>query len=228
MLALYRSGRQAEALDAFHRLAAILSDELGVDPGPAVRELRDGVLRADPALSWRPPTAPGSPRPRHRCSNCRPTPACCTDAARRSRAIRRSIGTAASEGRLPLVSVSGALASERPPSPSISATSSQTSFLTASGTYDCAASSTITLAPRRPRRAAHLLGRARCGPTRHGGRARRRATGGFANRRVLIVLDDAVSAEQVERCCRRRRLRGDRDQSQHTRRSGGAARWPCR
>ncbi|WP_410812807.1 BTAD domain-containing putative transcriptional regulator [Micromonospora sp. 067-2] len=108
MLALYRSGRQAEALDAFHRLAAILSDELGVDPGPAVRELRDGVLRADPALSWQPPTtqrvAPAAPPMFQLPADTGVLHGRGATVA----AIRRSIVTAASEGRLPLVSVSGA------------------------------------------------------------------------------------------------------------------------
>jgi predicted ATPase/DNA-binding SARP family transcriptional activator len=45
--ALYRAGRQAEALDAYGRIRAVLADELGLDPGPALRELEGRILRQD-------------------------------------------------------------------------------------------------------------------------------------------------------------------------------------
>jgi DNA-binding SARP family transcriptional activator len=50
MLALYRSGRQAEALDVFRAGRRILAEELGLEPGPALRELEAGILRHDPEL----------------------------------------------------------------------------------------------------------------------------------------------------------------------------------
>ena len=54
MLALYRSGRQADALDAFQRARRILADELGIEPGPRLAELRDGILLQDTALELGP------------------------------------------------------------------------------------------------------------------------------------------------------------------------------
>ena len=50
MLALYRSGRQADALAAFHRLKAALDEQLAIYPGPELRELEMSILRQDPAL----------------------------------------------------------------------------------------------------------------------------------------------------------------------------------
>ena len=50
MLALYRAGRQAEALDVFQRARQVLSDELGVDPSPDLAELHGRILNQDPAL----------------------------------------------------------------------------------------------------------------------------------------------------------------------------------
>lgn len=50
MLALYRAGRQAEALRAFQRTRAYLDDELGLDPSPELRELERRILNHDPAL----------------------------------------------------------------------------------------------------------------------------------------------------------------------------------
>ena len=50
MLALYRAGRQAEALDVYNDGYRILDEELGVAPGAALRELHGAILRADPGL----------------------------------------------------------------------------------------------------------------------------------------------------------------------------------
>jgi YVTN family beta-propeller protein len=50
MLALYRCGRQAEALDAYRRARETLVEEIGVEPGPELRELHEAILRQDPEL----------------------------------------------------------------------------------------------------------------------------------------------------------------------------------
>jgi DNA-binding SARP family transcriptional activator len=60
MAGLYKSGRQAEALDAFDRMRRRLGDELGIDPGPALRMLHQRVLQADHRLTV-PCAAPGAP-----------------------------------------------------------------------------------------------------------------------------------------------------------------------
>ncbi len=57
VLALYRSGRQADALRAYEEGRVLLADALGVDPGPALRRLHQLVLRQDPSLDA-PATAP--------------------------------------------------------------------------------------------------------------------------------------------------------------------------
>ena len=50
MLALYRAGRQAEALEAYQSTRRTLVDGLGIEPSPALQELERTILRQDPAL----------------------------------------------------------------------------------------------------------------------------------------------------------------------------------
>lgn len=66
MLALYRSGRQADALEICRALRERLRDELGLDPGAELRDLEGRILRQDPALdvaSGEPGTASRVPTP---------------------------------------------------------------------------------------------------------------------------------------------------------------------
>ncbi|QEM48257.1 AAA family ATPase [Mycolicibacterium grossiae] len=51
VLALYRAGRTSEALDAFARHARVLDDELGLEPGAELRDLRTAILRQAPELA---------------------------------------------------------------------------------------------------------------------------------------------------------------------------------
>ena len=52
MIALYRSGRQADALRAYQRLRTMLGDELGLEPTIAMASLESAILRQDPELDW--------------------------------------------------------------------------------------------------------------------------------------------------------------------------------
>ena len=81
MLALYRSGRQAEALTAFADARRILADEFGIDPGAELRRLHERILAADPALSMAAEDAAPRRPPSRRCraapgGTVRPSPHC--------------------------------------------------------------------------------------------------------------------------------------------------------
>ena len=52
MLALYRSGRQAEALAAYQEARRVLDEELGIEPGRFLRELEMAILKQDPSLDF--------------------------------------------------------------------------------------------------------------------------------------------------------------------------------
>ncbi len=64
MLALYRSGSQADALRCYSQLRVLLKEELGLTPGPDVSDLEKAILTQDPTLAWAPPAPP--PAPSHR------------------------------------------------------------------------------------------------------------------------------------------------------------------
>lgn len=70
MLALYRSGRQAEALDVYRRTRETLIDQLGIEPSPELQELERAILQQDRSLRvGRQPAKPGedvAPKPRRR------------------------------------------------------------------------------------------------------------------------------------------------------------------
>src|SRR5206468_8538799 len=61
MLALYRAGRQAEALEAYRRARGTLVEQIGIEPSPDLRRLHEAILRQDPGLLVE-PAPPELPR----------------------------------------------------------------------------------------------------------------------------------------------------------------------
>jgi DNA-binding SARP family transcriptional activator len=80
MLALYRCGRQADALAAYQQVHGVLTEELGIEPAGALQRLHQQILRSDPALN--PPSAPVVATPAPAPAPPDPVPAPAPDAPR--------------------------------------------------------------------------------------------------------------------------------------------------
>ncbi len=89
VLALYRSQRQADALSALRRARTTLAEELGVDPGPALRSLEAEVLAQSPSLDAPPARVAGVPAFAR--ADREPAPADLVDRARETDALRRAL-----------------------------------------------------------------------------------------------------------------------------------------
>ena len=186
-LALYRAQRQADALAALRRARETLADELGVDPGPALRALEAEVLAQSPALDAPAPRGPGGPAGR----GASATQPVATDRPRRPGP--GDGGAAADGGRrwpagVPAACSSRARrASARPgcsSRPSASPRPAEVRVLSARGSqlersFGFGAVRQLfepcIERPCRPRRAARRCGRGREPGVRGGGRRRRRA-----------------------------------------------------
>jgi len=103
MLALYRSSRQADALRVFRTLSRHLADELGLDPGEELQRLHKAILTADPALTA-PAGAPVTVRPSWT-AQCQ-LPADVVDFVGRTRILDR-IEDLLSIGGMPVVTIAG-------------------------------------------------------------------------------------------------------------------------
>lgn len=119
MLALHRSGRQAEALAVHRDLRTRLVEELGIEPGPAVRDAHLEILRGqrtapettptrdpDPNPAPAPTTTPAS-SPTHRPAQLPPSPAHFIGRAATLRSLRRTLATEAPTGAGALTVISG-------------------------------------------------------------------------------------------------------------------------
>jgi DNA-binding SARP family transcriptional activator len=123
MLALYRSARQAEALDAYRAARRELAEELGLEPSEELKRLERAILRQDPALELpeeaRPParasraSAPGSHAPTPAQAPAGRTPARASQAPARDRALL--IVPRALDGLDALLRLARPLAASEPP-----------------------------------------------------------------------------------------------------------------
>ena len=104
--ALYRAGRQSEALDSYADLRTRLADELGLDPSPDLVALHQTVLEQDPALD---PAPPSAPTPARRTTNL---PAGSGELIGRDRAVSE-VRTRLRTGRLVTLTGSGGVGKTR-------------------------------------------------------------------------------------------------------------------
>jgi predicted ATPase/DNA-binding SARP family transcriptional activator len=94
MLALYRSGRQADALDAYRQARQTLIEQLGLEPSGELRRLEQAVLDHDPALTSHRPRGNGASAhtPKHAPARVPPPPSETVGRKTELRALRAAIG----------------------------------------------------------------------------------------------------------------------------------------
>lgn len=107
MLALYRDGRRAEALAAYHRLARHLDRELGVPPAAPVRLLQERIVRNDPSLEPVSPPRPAAPSRPPADPVPRQLPAPVRHFTGRERELRNLLATLADPAAAVVVTVDG-------------------------------------------------------------------------------------------------------------------------
>ncbi|MFJ8198776.1 BTAD domain-containing putative transcriptional regulator [Streptomyces sp. NPDC096152] len=204
MLALHRTGRQAEALAVHRDLRARLVGELGVEPGPAVREAHLEVLRG-PATTRVSVSGSTEPAPDHdgpqppRPAQLPPQPAHFTGRADDLRALRRAL-TGSSGGGSPVAVISG-MAGVGKSALALHAAHTLLERFPDGQLYVSLHGATPGMTPLTPRQALRALLRDLGAEPRHipehpdAAAALLRSL--LAPTRTLLVLDDAESAAQV-------------------------------
>ncbi len=112
MLALYRSGRKADALALFQETQRLLADELGLDPGPGLREMQRRILASDPSLDTPRRDGPAVAGSRHAGAGAvetsRSLPPDLPEFTGRSGEVRRLAGMLeASDTQVPVIGIAG-------------------------------------------------------------------------------------------------------------------------
>ncbi len=204
MLALYRSGRQAEALEAFRDARAVLSEELGLEPGEELQDLERAILVSDPALGLPRRPAKLASNSTNELSAPRQLPATIADFTGREDVLARicqSLSPAADERRrhVPLVILTGRGGVGK------TTLAIRAAHLVADSFPDGQLYAEFNAGEGQPRSPLGVLD----GFVRSLGVDQAALRGGLeeraalyrslvAKRRILIVLDDAISLEQVK------------------------------
>lgn len=202
MVALHRSGRRSEALQAYRHMREVLVKELGVEPSPACQQLHQALLSSDPSLDIVPSRAPISAR-QGTCAPPAHLPPDVADFTGRTLELERVVQWLArpnsDHGALGMVSITGMPGVGKTAFSVHAAHQIRKHFPDGQFFVDLKGSGGE---PARPSTVLHRMLRAVGIPDEHIPRTLVERSNLFrtwsADRRVLAVLDDAASSDQVQ------------------------------
>jgi predicted ATPase/DNA-binding SARP family transcriptional activator len=194
MLALYRAGRQSDALRAYQQLRLLLGDELGIEPSEALRDLEEAILLQKSHLDWSPPAEAEAHLRAIRTVGLLRRPAFANAFVGRDEELASLVGVLQAERPAPLTTVTGAGGIGKTRLAMHAAAAASLAFPDGARV--------VELAPLETAEAVADVTLVALGGRRQAGRSTLSSLADFAgDRRMLVVLDNCEHVHVEARAC---------------------------